>query len=113
MQYLLLIFENETAYSAAPDLQAVVAAHMRLVAEMQEAGVFVDGSGLQPSSTATTVRRSGAERTMHDGPFPESREQLGGYYLVEVGDLDAALVWARKIPVADGGAVEVRPLASY
>lgn len=113
MQYLLLIFEDENAYSVAPDLQAVVAAHMRLVAEMKETGAFVDGSGLQPATTATTVRRAGDQRSVHDGPFPESREQLGGYYLIEAPDLDAALAWARKVPVADGGAVEVRPLASY
>lgn len=110
MQYMLLIHEDHEAYRSQPALQAVVAAHMRLVADMQEKGVFVAGSGLQPPETATTVRRSGESRTVHDGPFPETREQLGGYYLIDVPDLDQAIAWARQVPVVEGGGVEVRPL---
>ncbi|MCI3131323.1 YciI family protein [Phenylobacterium aquaticum] len=110
MQYMLLIFEDEQAYSQQPALQDVVAQHMKLAAEMREKGVFVSGAGLQPSQTATTVRTAGAAKTVHDGPYPETREQLGGYYLVDVPDLDAALAWAKRIPVVDGGSIEVRPL---
>ena len=112
MQYMLLIYEDESAYRAPESLQSVVAAHMRLAAEMREKGVLVAGDGLQASATATTVRTQGG-KTIHDGPFPETREQLGGYYLVDVADLDAALGWAKQVPVIEGGAVEVRPLMTY
>ena len=68
------------------------------------------GSGLKPTDTATTVRNNGAGRTVHDGPFAEAREQLGGFYLVDVPDLDAAIAIARRIPLPEGGgAVEIRP----
>ena len=112
MQYMLLIYEDEAAYRAPDAIQTVVAAHMRLAAEMREKGVLVAGDGLQPSTTATTVRTQGG-KVLHDGPFPETREQLGGYYLVDVTDLDAALAWAKQVPVIEGGAVEVRPLITY
>jgi hypothetical protein len=110
MQYMLLIYEDEQAYSRQPALQDVVAQHMKLAAEMREKGVFVSGAGLQPTGTATTVRTAAGGKTVHDGPYPETREQLGGYYLVDVPDLDAALAWAKRIPVVDGGSIEVRPL---
>ncbi len=110
MQYMLLIYEDEAAFAEPSNLQAAVAAHMRLAAEMREKGVWLAGAGLRPTTTATTVRRSGDGRTVHDGPFPETREQLGGFYMIEVSDLDAALAWARRVPVTDGGGIEVRPL---
>jgi hypothetical protein len=113
VQYMLLIYEDDKAYVAPSAMQDVVAAHMRLSADMREQGVLVAGDGLQPSSTATTVRTSGGGKTLHDGPFPETREQLGGYYLIEVSDLDAALAWAKQVPVVDGGTVEVRPVMIY
>jgi hypothetical protein len=113
MQYMLLIYEDPEAFSAQSALQEVVAAHMRLAAEMREKGVMVAGSGLQGASTATTVRTQGASRTVHDGPFPETREQLGGYYLIDVPDLDAALAWAKRVPAVDGGGIEVRPLMQH
>jgi hypothetical protein len=110
MQYMLLIYEDEQAYRSQPTLQDVVALHMKLAAEMREKAVFVSGAGLQPSETATTVRTQSAAKTVHDGPYPETREQLGGYYLIDVPDLDAALAWAKRIPVVDGGSIEIRPL---
>ena len=113
MQYMLLIYEDENVLREPPVIQEVVAAHMRLAAELREKGVLVAGDGLQTSDTATTVRYNAAGRSVHDGPFPETREQLGGYYLIDVADLDAALAWAKQVPVAQGGGVEVRPVMTY
>jgi hypothetical protein len=113
MQYMLLIYEDENALRSPQVMQEVVAAHMRLAAELREKGFLVAGDGLQTSDTATTVRHGAAGHTLHDGPYPETREQLGGYYLIDVADLDAALVWAKQVPVAAGGGVEIRPLMTY
>lgn len=110
MQYMLLIYEDEAAFAEPSTMQTAVAAHMRLAAEMREKGVWLAGAGLCPTETATTVRRTGDARTVHDGPFPETREHLGGFYMIEVSDLDAALTWARRVPVTDGGGIEIRPL---
>ena len=110
MHYMLLIYEDEAAFAEPSALQTAVAAHMRLAAEMREKGVWLSGAGLCPSVAATTVRRTGDVRTVHDGAFPEAREQLGGYYLIDVPDQDAALTWAKRVPVVDGGGIEVRPL---
>jgi hypothetical protein len=113
MQYMLLIYEPKEAYREPSALQEVVAAHMRVAADMREKGVMVAGDGLQNDDTATTVRMKDGQQVLHDGPFPETREQLGGYYLIDVPDLDAALAWARQVPIAEGGGVEVRPLIVY
>ena len=113
MQYILLIYENENDHQEPQALQEVVAAHMRLAADMREKGVMVAGDGLQTTDTATTVRKSASGQSVHDGPYAETREQLGGYYLIDVADLDAALNWARRVPVSEGGGVEVRPLMTY
>jgi hypothetical protein len=80
----------------------------------RKAGVFEAGDGLQPASTATTVRRHGGERLLTDGPFAETKEQLGGYYILNCKDLDEAISWAERIPsLAHGGSVEVRPIMVY
>ena len=80
----------------------------------QEAGdVILGGEGLQPTSTATTVRVRDGERMLTDGPFAETKEQLGGYYLLECKSLDEAIEWAAKIPGAQSGSVEVRPVMNY
>ena len=71
--------------------------------------MFVGGAGLQPPATGTTVRLRGGARQVHDGPFADTKEQLGGYYIIEVPNLDAALEWAAKCPAAPTGSVEVRP----
>ena len=113
MQYMLLIYEDENAVREPQAMQAVVAAHMRLAADLRGQGVLVAGDGLQSSDTATTVRSAAAGKTVHDGPFPETREQLGGYYLIDVADLDVALDWAKQVPVVAGGGVEVRPIMTY
>ena len=77
--------------------------------EIKEAGAWVFANGLHPASTATVVREEGGEVLLTDGPFPESKEQLGGFWIIEVADLDAALAWARKATVACAAPVEVRP----
>ena len=116
MQYMILIYEPAEAFSGdegEAQLQGVVAKHMALAAELRAKGWMKDGSGLQGVDTATTVVTSGGKQTVHDGPFAETREHLGGYYLIDVPDLDEALAVAKRVPVVDGGKVEVRPLAVY
>lgn len=113
MQYMLLIYEDERAYEGPEGealLSEIVGKHMALAQELRASGVQTDGAGLQGVETATTIRTSGGTQSLHDGPFAETREQLGGYYVIEAPDLDAALAIARRVPVADGGKVEVRPL---
>lgn len=112
MQYMLMIFEDEANYAGGEESEAwrkIVAAHGALVGEMQEAGVLRGGAGLLPSETATTVRTRHGKVSMHDGPWAETREQLGGFYLIDVPTLDDALAWARRIPLAGDGSIEVRP----
>ncbi len=111
MQYALMIYENEDLYHQGESqvLNNVIAAHQALAADLAEKGILRGGSGLKTTDTATTLRRSGDETSLHDGPYAEAREQLGGFYLVEVPDLDAALAIAKRIPLASGGAIEVRP----
>ncbi len=116
MQYMLLIYEPEEHYANASEafLTEIVGKHMALSAELREKGLLIGGDGLQGVETATTVvTDSGGVQSLHDGPFAETREQLGGYYLIDVPDLDAALAWARRMPVVPGGKVEVRPVMIY
>jgi hypothetical protein len=111
MQYLLIIYNDESERDPAT-LQEISAAHMRLGAELQEAGAMVGGNRLKPSDTATTVRTVAGVQTLHDGPYAETREQLAGYYLVEAPDLDSAIGWGKKIPGGPNYAIEVRPIWS-
>jgi hypothetical protein len=117
MQYMLLIYEPERAYEGADGearLSEIVARHMALAEELQAAGAMVGGEELKPTATATTVATgAGGAQSLHDGPFAETREQLGGFYIVEAADLDAAIAWARKVPVVEGGKIEVRPVNAY
>ena len=76
---------------------------------LTEAGIMVGGAGLQPPPLATTIRQQNGKRQVQDGPFAETKEQLGGYYLIDVPNLDKALEWAARCPAAASGAVEVRP----
>ncbi|MBJ7411399.1 MAG: YciI family protein [Phenylobacterium sp.] len=113
MQYMILIYEPEDAYAdeaGEAALKDIVARHMALAGELRAAGVQKDGAGLQGSETATTVVTRGSQQTIHDGPFAETREHLGGYYLIDVPNLDDALAVAKRVPVVDGGKVEIRPL---
>jgi len=107
-EYLILIFEDENAYATAtPDVfQQVMDAHNRFAGQVGEkGGKIVEGRALQPTSTATTIRND----VVTDGPFVETKEALGGYYLIEAPDLDAALAIGKQVPARFGG-VEVRPL---
>ena len=111
MQYMLLIYEDERIYG--PDRDSPVALERRAqhIAYSRELGAMrLGGSGLKDSSAATTIRTAEGKQTLHDGPFAESREQLGGFYLIDVPDLDAAIEVARKVPLSRSGAVEIRPL---
>jgi hypothetical protein len=115
MHYLLTIYADESYWADATpeDGQRMMAAYGALGEEMKAAGVILGGEGLQPSSTATTVKVRDGETITTDGPFAETREQLGGYYLVDCKDLDEAIGWAAKIPDAQRGTVEVRPVMDY
>jgi hypothetical protein len=117
MKYMLLLYEPEGAYegeAGQKTLTDIVAQHMKLAEDLIAAGVEFSGHELQPTSTARTVRADAAgARTVHDGPFAETREQLGGYYVIDVADLDAATGWARKVPIIAGGKVEVRPVGAH
>lgn len=112
MRYLLLIYENELRYGANPEeaeyteLEAYAAFNRRIKA----AGQFQVGEALQPTTTATSVRIRDGERIVTDGPFAETKEQLGGFYLVQARDLDEAIELAAQIPAARTGTVEVRPI---
>lgn len=116
MQYLLLIYEPEAAYADADEalMTEIVGKHMALSEALRAEGVLLGGDGLQGVETAATiVTREGGLQFVHDGPFAETKEQLGGYYAIEVADRDAALAVARRVPVIDGGKVEVRPVMVY
>ena len=115
MKYLLTIYADERVWGeATPEfIETNMAAYGRLGTAMQEAGVHLGGEGLQPSSTATSVKVRDGETIVTDGPFAETREQLGGYYLLDCKDLDEAIRWAAQIPGAQEGSVEVRPVMDY
>jgi hypothetical protein len=112
MKYLLLMYGAERGLDtmAKEQLDQIYAAHRAYGDEMQKAGVIRGGAELKPTSTATTVRFSGGRRSTMDGPFAETKEQLGGYYLIEVENVDEAIKWAEKMPGMTEGAVEIRPL---
>jgi hypothetical protein len=115
MRYLLTIYGDESGWNdVTPEQsQQIMAAYGAFGEEAQAAGVLLGGEGLQPTSTATTVRVRDGEALSTDGPFAETREQLGGYYLLDCKDLDEAIGWAAKIPGAQTGSVEVRPIMDY
>lgn len=110
MKYMLMIFEDESVYETEDDWNDIIAQHLALGQALEAEGVVFYGDGLTPTRAATTIRRRGADVTVHDGPFAETKEQLGGYYVVDVPDLDAALRWAKRIPLIGDGSVEVRPV---
>jgi hypothetical protein len=112
MQYALLIYEPAESYAdgeAGQAWQDILNAHNAFGGELAQSGAMRGGAGLKSTDTATTVRVSADGRTVHDGPFAETREQLGGFYLIEAADLDGAIAWAKKLPVAGTGSIEIRP----
>lgn len=114
MQYLLLQYGNETELMSLPKEEAtqLYGAYMAYTEAMKKAGAYVSASGLRPTSDATTVRAPDGKVSVLNGPFAETKEQLGGFYLIEVPDLDAALSWAKRHPNAARCAIEVRPVWS-
>src|SRR6201993_4102822 len=112
MQYLLLIYATESD-EAALDQNAIMAEYGAFTQGIVQSGAFKSADRLRPVATATTVRIREGKTLTTDGPFAETREQLGGYYLVEAKDLDAALAIAAKIPGARFGSIEVRPIWVY
>jgi hypothetical protein len=112
MQYLLLIHDDEALWAGMSEAERgrYFQEYMAYTNDLIEAGVYVGGNQLQPTETATVVRIRDGETLTTDGPFAETKEQLGGYYLIEVESLDDALEWAAKIPSARLGAIEVRPV---
>jgi len=92
------------------DRSEMTAAYAAYTQAMMQAGAFVDGGRLRPSGTATTVRTANGKTEVLNGPYAETREQLGGFYMLEAADLDAALSWAARCPAASRGVVEVRPV---
>ena len=112
MQYLLLINDDESQWGEMPEDErnAIYGEYTRFTEELQSSGSLVGANQLQPSSTATVVHVENGETITTDGPFAETKEILGGYYLIEVDTLDEALDWAAKIPSARYGHIEVRPV---
>ena len=112
MQYLLLIYNNEKNWTELPDADvgALMGDYRSFTQSIAQSGHYKGGNALQPTNTATTVRVRNGKRTATDGPFAETREQLGGYYLVDAKDLDEAIGIAARIPGALTGAIEVRPI---
>lgn len=115
MQYLLLIYRSEAELNkmGPADRQNMSAEYGAYTQSIVQSGHFKAGDGLQPSTTATTVRVRDGKTLTTDGPFAETREQLGGYYLVEAKDLDTAIALAARIPNARDGSIEIRPVMIY
>jgi len=117
MKYMLIIAgeEGEQQDQMSPEeMREVMGAWNDYGRQLTEAGAFIAGEGLQPSATATTVTHAeNGERITSDGPFAETKEQVGGFYLLECENLDQALEWAKEVPIGPGSAVEVRPVMDF
>jgi hypothetical protein len=115
MRYLLLIYGNEQALAQMSEAEGAeqYQAYDTFTKDIVDRGLFQSGEALQPTSTATTVRVRNDETLTTDGPFAETKEQLGGYYLVDCKDLDEAIETAARIPGARNGSIEVRPVMDF
>ncbi len=114
MRYVLLIYGEEAATPPPQDeIDASMAEWWQYDTAVRDSGIHVASDALQPSQTATTVRLKDDERVVTDGPFAETREVLGGFYVIDVPDLDTALDWAAKCPAAKYGSMEVRPVMEF
>ncbi len=115
MQYMYQLFADESLWAKRTEAEnhQIYGAYFAYTEALKEAGVFVAGDPLQPSTTATCVTVAADGKTnVLDGPYPDIKEQLAGYYIVEVPDLDAAIAWAARCPGASHGTIEVRPVMS-
>jgi hypothetical protein len=112
MLYMLLIHSNEAAMASAPKeaTERMHAAYIAYTEALTQAGIVRGGNRLRPSSATTTVRVADGRTQVLDGPYAETKEQIAGYYLIEVPDADTALSWAARCPGASSGAMEVRPI---
>ena len=112
MQYLLMLYANENGWSELPQAEKSrwMAAYQAYTEALTSAGARVGSNRLSDSGTATTVRVADGKTQVLDGPYADSKEQLGGYYLIDVPDLDAAIAWAARCPAASHGTIEVRPV---
>jgi hypothetical protein len=112
MQYMLLIYAQESGFQALTQSQAqeAMAAYGAYTESLKKAGLLVSSNRLKPVANATTVRLNSGKTEVLNGPYAETKEQLGGYFLIEAPDLDAAISWAARCPGASHGTVEVRPV---
>jgi len=113
MKYLCLIYSDESQWPKQPtsDADTMMAEYGAFTEGIKKSGQYIGGNRLQPTATASTVRIRNGKLSTTDGPFAETKEQLGGYYLIEAKDLNAAIQVAAKIPGARAGSIEVRPIA--
>ena len=112
MQYLLMLYSDESGWSNMPpaEQEQAMGAYHAYTEALTKAGALVGSNRLRPISTATTVRVANSKTQVLNGPYPDTKEQLGGYYLIDVPDLDAAISWAARCPGAGHGTIEVRPI---
>ena len=112
MQYMLMVYVDEAGFPklSPEEQQKGLAAYGAYTEALSKAGCLIRGERLKPTQTATTVRASHGKTQVLDGPYAETKEQFGGFYIIDVPDLDAALSWAARCPATGHGAVEVRPV---
>lgn len=115
MRYLLMIHMDEVAYGALPAAAAEAgnAAYAAYTDALKKSGTWLGGERLRPTNSATTVRIRDGRTEVLDGPYADTKEQLGGYYMIDAPDLDAAIAWAARCPGASHGTVELRPIWEY
>ena len=113
MKYMLLIYTNPQTQMTQEEIQAEMNAYWGFEQEVRQSGVHLGGEGLHPINTATTVRVRAGKTVTTDGPFAETHEHLGGFYLIDVTNLDEAIKWAAKIPSSASGSIEVRPVMNF
>jgi hypothetical protein len=113
MQYMLLINEDESVYAGQNGgaiMEETISGHMAFGQSLAEQGIAFSGNRLKAAATATTIKWDYGNHSLHDGAFAETHEELGGYYIIDVPDLDTAIEWAKRIPIPGKGAIEVRPV---
>ncbi len=112
MKHMLLIYSEEAGFQrlSAEQRDQAVAAYAAYTEALKKAGIYVDSSRLQPTASAASVRIEDAKTTVLNGPYAETKEQLGGYFLIDVPNMDTAMAWAARCPGASHGTVEIRPV---
>ena len=116
MRYMFLVYSRETDFAGAlpQDLQRIKDGHWAVMDQTKEKGILEAADPLQPTATATTIRKKNGSRVVLDGPFAETKEQLAGYYILDCSNLDEAIEWAAQIPTGckgGEGCIEIRPIA--